>query len=52
MTFEIKKVSSDKSLDSKSLDNLSNKDIIYIHSDNKFKFELPILSGTYADIVN
>lgn len=52
MTFEIKKVSSDKSLDDKSLDNLSNKDIIYIHSDNKFKFELPILSGTYADIVN
>ena len=52
MTFEIKKVSSDKSLDDKSLDDLSNKDIIYIHSDNKFKFELPILSGTYADIVN
>lgn len=52
MTFEIKKVSSDNLSNDKSLYNLSNKDIIYIHSDNKFKFELPILSGTYADIVN
>ena len=31
---------------------MADDNVIYMHSKNKFKFELPILSGTYMDIVN